>query len=82
MIGWHSFRHALASNLRSMGIDVKVAQELLRHANSRITLDIYTHAVSADKREASKKQIEMLMGKVAVPEPSYRSVPAALEASL
>jgi integrase len=65
-----------------MGIDGKVAQELLRHANSRITIDIYTHAVSADKREASKKQIEMLMGEVAVPEPSYRSVPAALEASL
>jgi integrase len=82
VIGWHSFRHSLASNLRSLGIDVKVAQELLRHANSRITLDIYTHAVSADKREASEKQIEMLMGKVAVPERSYWSVPAALEASL
>jgi integrase len=82
VIGWHSFRHSLASNLRAMGIDVKVAQELLRHSNSRITMDIYTHAVSADKRAASTKQIEMLMGKVAVPELSYRSVPAALEESL
>ncbi len=82
VIGWHSFRYSLASNLRSMGIDVKVAQELLRHANSHITLDIYTRAVSADKREVSEKQIEILMEKVAVPEPSYRSVPAALEASL
>ena len=36
-IGWHSFRHSLATNLRSMGVDVKVAQELLRHANSHIT---------------------------------------------
>jgi len=33
-IGWHSFRHTLATNLRSRGVDVKVAQELLRHANS------------------------------------------------
>ncbi len=41
-IGWHTFRHSLATNLRSLGVDVKVAQELLRHANSRITLDIYT----------------------------------------
>jgi len=40
VIGWHSFRHSLATNLRSMGVDVKVAQELLRHANSRITLDL------------------------------------------
>ena len=37
VIGWHSFRHSLATNLRSLGVDVKVAQELLRHANSRIT---------------------------------------------
>jgi site-specific recombinase XerD len=41
VIGWHSFRHSLATNLRALGIDVKVAQELLRHANSRVTMDIY-----------------------------------------
>jgi hypothetical protein len=28
VIGWHSFRHSLATNLRSLGVDVKVAQEL------------------------------------------------------
>lgn len=39
IIDWHSFRHSLATNLRSMGVDVKVAQKLLRHANSRITKD-------------------------------------------
>jgi len=73
-IGWHSFRHSLATNLRSMGVDIKVAQELLRHANSRITLDLYTHAVLIDKREASNKQLDMLMGSsICVPS----SVPSA-----
>src|SRR6202012_132636 len=27
IIGWHNFRHSLATNLRAMGVDVKVAQE-------------------------------------------------------
>lgn len=60
VIGWHSFRHSL-TNLRALGVDVKVAQELLRHANSRTTMDIYTQAVSADKRSASLKQVELLL---------------------
>jgi integrase len=61
VIGWHSFRHSLATNLRALGVDVKVAQELLRHANSRTTMDLYTQAVSADKRSASLRQVELLL---------------------
>jgi integrase len=52
-IGWHSFRHGLATVLRQKGVDIKTAQELLRHANSRITLDIYQQAVSEEKRVAA-----------------------------
>ena len=51
-IGWHSFRHGLATMLRQKGVDIKTAQELLRHANSRITQDIYQQAVSEEKRLA------------------------------
>lgn len=61
IIGWHNFRHSLATNLRAMGVDVKVAQELLRHANVRTTLDIYTRAVSQQKREANAKVVEMML---------------------
>lgn len=62
VVGWHTFRHSLATNLRSLGIDVKVAQELMRHASSKITMDIYTQAVSSEKREASRKAMDLILG--------------------
>ena len=58
-IGWHSFRHSLATDLRALGVDIKVAQELMRHFSCRTTLDIYTRAVDEQKREANKKVMEM-----------------------
>jgi len=51
-IGWHSFRHGLATMLRQKGVDLKTAQEMLRHANSRITADIYQQCVGEEKRHA------------------------------
>jgi integrase len=60
-IGWHNFRHSLTTNLRAMEVDVKVAQELLRHANSRTTLDIYTRAVSQQKRDANAQMVQLLL---------------------
>ena len=75
VIGWHSFRHSLATNLRSLGVDVKVAQELLRHANSRVTMDFYTQAVSSAKRTASLLQADLLMVGKQPPGASYRCVP-------
>jgi integrase len=49
-IGWHSFRHSLATNLRALGVDTKVAQELMRHSSCRTRLDVYTRAVDQQKR--------------------------------
>jgi len=42
MIGWHTIRHNYATQLKANGEDVKVVQESLRNANSRITLDTWT----------------------------------------
>jgi integrase len=33
-IGWHTFRHTYSSMLRQLGVDIKVQQELLRHADT------------------------------------------------
>jgi Phage integrase family len=60
-IGWHSFRHSLATNLRALGFDIKVAQELMRHSSCRTTLDVYTCAVDQQKREASLKVVKMML---------------------
>jgi integrase len=60
-IGWHTFRHTFSTLLQSGGADVKVMQELLRHANSRITLDIYTQAMSPEKRKAQTSVVKMFL---------------------
>jgi len=48
--------------------DVKVVQELLRHANSRITLDLYAQAGMPEKRQAQSMLVERVLqkGKAAV----------------
>ena len=59
-IGWHTFRHTYSSLLlRATGADIKVMQELLRHASSRVTLDTYTQAVTLHKRKAQSGVIRL-----------------------
>jgi hypothetical protein len=40
---------------------VKTVQELLRHANSRITLEVYTQATTSNKRPAQSKVVRKLV---------------------
>jgi hypothetical protein len=47
--------------LKANGEDVKTVQELLRHANSKITLDVYTQAVNSNKRAAQSKVVKMMV---------------------
>ena len=54
-IGWHTFRHTYSSTLIANGENVKVVQELLRHASSRITQDVYQQANQDAKRSALSK---------------------------
>ena len=64
-IGWHTFRHSFGTLLKANGEDVKTVQELLRHATSRITLDVYTQAVNSNKRAAQSKVVKMTISNVA-----------------
>jgi integrase len=60
-IGWHTFRHTYASTLIANGENVKVVQELMRHASSRFTLEVYTQAKAKAKREAQQRILEMML---------------------
>jgi integrase len=60
-LGWHSFGHTYSTLLNEYGTDVKVQQELLRHADIRTTMNIYTRAVPARLREANSKVVRLLL---------------------
>jgi integrase len=53
-IGWHTFRHTYSTVLIANGENVKVVQELMRHASSRFTLDLLTSSAS---RKAKAQQV-------------------------
>jgi integrase len=48
-VGWHTFRHSLATLLVKKREGIKVVQELMRRADSRTTLDIYSQSDDEDK---------------------------------
>ena len=60
-IGWHTFRHTFGTILNANGENPKVIQELLRHANPKVTMDTYVQAVTDEKREAQNKVVKMLL---------------------
>jgi len=60
-LGWHAFRHTYSNLLNEHGTDVKVQQELLRHADIRTTMNIYTRAVPERLRKANSKLVRLLL---------------------
>jgi site-specific recombinase XerD len=58
--GWHTFRHAYSTMLRSVGTEFKVMQELLRHSSFRSTLDVYTQAVTPAKHAAQAAVVSLV----------------------
>jgi integrase len=60
-LGWHAFRHTYSTLLNEHGTDVTVQQELLRHADIRTTMNIYTRAVPERLRKANSKLVRLLL---------------------
>ena len=59
-IGWHTFRHTYSSLLAENGNDIKVVQELMRHAKVSTTMEVYTHARMERKRAAQSRVVDVL----------------------
>ena len=62
-LNWHTFRHTYSTLLHANGEDPKVVQELLRHSSIKVTMDIYTQAVTATKRKAQSRVVELIVPK-------------------
>jgi integrase len=61
VIGWHTFRRTFSTLLRYNGEDIKVQQELMRHADIRTTMNLYTQADSDQKRQAHGRIVQMVL---------------------
>lgn len=59
-IRFHDLRHTYATLMIAGGVGAKVLQELLGHSRVGITLDIYTHTLREQKKEAVQK-VEALL---------------------
>jgi integrase len=59
--GWHTFRHTYSTLLIANGENVKVVQELMRHASSHFTLQIYSQAQIRTKRAAQSRLVEAIL---------------------
>lgn len=63
-VGFHTFRHTYSTLLKANGEDVKVVQELMRHANISTTMNIYTKALTSAKREAQSRVVDVLLDRL------------------
>ena len=52
---FHDLRHSAATILLSMGVNMKVIQELLGHSDVAITLGLYSHLLSSMQKDVMSK---------------------------
>jgi integrase len=60
VIRFHDLRHTAATLNLEAGVDIKVVSDLLGHANTRITQDIYQHVRQQIHVDAAEKVVELL----------------------
>ncbi len=53
--GWHGFRHGVGSTLHALGTPIKLISEILRHAETKVTMDLYVKPSANEQRAAMDK---------------------------
>ena len=61
--GFHAFRHANETLMDRFSVPLKVRQDRLGHADSRMTLGIYTHVAGADAKRAASQLGAVVWGR-------------------
>jgi len=52
---FHALRHTFGTNLAASGVHPKTAQDLMRHSDIRLTMQLYTHSIVEERNEAVAK---------------------------
>lgn len=64
---YHDLRHAAATLMAALGVSPRTAMEVLGHAQSSTTMEIYTHVAPEAQREATDRVAKALW------EPKHRA---------
>jgi integrase len=54
-VGIHCFRHGVTTELLEQGVPIHVVTRLMRHGDSKVTLDHYAHIIGNAERVASER---------------------------
>lgn len=69
---FHDLRHTFATNAKESGIDIQLISEILGHAHTATTMNIYLHPSDTYKKEEIKKMDQ-------IPEYEYLKVKSIIE---
>jgi hypothetical protein len=61
-VGFHNFRHSLASSLVKLKCDPKTVQGILRHEDARTTMQLYAQSDQESRLDAQGKFLALLLG--------------------
>lgn len=59
-ITMHTLRHMACTDMINSGASLKTVQTIMGHSNPQVTIDIYQHSNTEDKRDAIKKLMKNL----------------------